>query len=288
MVDVARLIAQLADAGLDLVHAFDAHAVGALAIADAEEQRTHSALATNRDGSPRPVLARATHPLAKWEHLSAGPRVGLLVGNTRALWPHVLAARAGLPDHDPLDAYVERTIARVVGATSARADDVVRGADEHVDGVMRGAGGRTDAAVRTAGDPNSPLVVFTHRRYDGAYLPFQELAFATGFAAPSAGGLAVHPVYGPWFALRAVIALDLDTASLPAPQHILPAPQRIAKPCVCDGACETALEIARADLGNWRAWLAVRDACSLREHRYSDEQIRFHYASAWPSAARDE
>jgi methylmalonic aciduria homocystinuria type C protein len=36
----------------------------------------------------------------------------------------------------------------------------------------------------------------------------------------------------------------------------------------------------------WRLWLAVRDACPVgREHRYSDEQIRFHYAGEIPGCA---
>ena len=29
---------------------------------------------------------------------------------------------------------------------------------------------------------------------------------------------------------------------------------------------------------NWRSWVAIRDACPLgKAHRYSDEQIRYHY-----------
>ena len=29
---------------------------------------------------------------------------------------------------------------------------------------------------------------------------------------------------------------------------------------------------------DWRLWLAVRDACPLgREHRYDDDQLRYHY-----------
>jgi hypothetical protein len=35
--------------------------------------------------------------------------------------------------------------------------------------------------------------------------------------------------------------------------------------------------------GSWQDWLAVRDACSLRDWRYSDDQIRFHYLTAWHS-----
>ncbi|GEM_PF-1879423 len=257
------MIEQLAAAGLDLVHAFDARAIGELARADAllEEQDARApaepTTTTNRDGTTRMVLARPSRLLAKWSRLADGPRLGLLVGNTRALWPPFVAARESLPRTDPLEAYVERTIGRVVGAFRATA---------------------TDAA-----DPAGVPVLYSHRRYDAMYLPFQQLAVATGFAAMNAAGLAIHPTYGPWFALRAVITLEPST-DLAIP--VLHAP--IAKPCACTGACEAALEKARGDLRDWRAWLAVRDACALREHRYSDEQIRFHYASAWPKAARDD
>jgi len=36
---------------------------------------------------------------------------------------------------------------------------------------------------------------------------------------------------------------------------------------------------------DWRDWLAVRDSCSLRSWRYSDDQIHFHYVTAWGAIA---
>lgn len=212
------LIHALRTAGLDIAHLFDAHTLAALA---------------------------GDTPIARWRCLADAPRLALLVGNTRALWPLFTAARSTLPVTDPLDAYVERAIASAITQV-------------------------TDEPAR---------VWFTHRTYDGAFLPFQQLAVATGLAALGDGGLAIHPTYGPWFALRAVIELP---AALAASTPAVVAP--IAKPCACTGACEAALAVARANLDDWRAWLAVRDACSLRAYRYSDEQIRFHYASAWPAA----
>src|SRR4051812_21868236 len=62
----------LAAAGFDIVHAFDPRACGVPAIVD----------------PARPV--------------------GLLVGNTRALWPHFVAHREPVPH--PLDRYTERVI----------------------------------------------------------------------------------------------------------------------------------------------------------------------------------
>jgi methylmalonic aciduria homocystinuria type C protein len=233
----------LADAGLDIVHAFDAHAVGALAQAEA---------------SSRPI-----RPLAKWAHLSNGPRLGLLVGNTRALWPRFVAARDSLPERNPLDTYVEREVARAMASATVES-----------------------SASAAASSAQSSSVFYSHRRYDSSFLPFQQLAVVTGLAAMSDGGLAIHPIYGPWFALRAVIVLDaangaVTDAVVGAPVDV-PARSPIAKPCACTGACQERLDAAFADMNNWRAWLAVRDACSLREWRYSDEQIAFHYTHAWP------
>jgi len=198
-------IATLADAGFDLVHAFDV------------------ATAARESG---------------WEQLAAeaarGRSAGLLVGNTRALWPRFVAAMRDpelAAQHDPLDRYTEQTFA------AAFAD--------------------------------APIL-YGHREYGGAFLPFTRLAVATGLGALAASNLVIHPIYGPWFALRAVVLVAGD-APVRAP---------IASPCTCGAACRTTLEIARVST-TWEPWLAVRDACSLRAWRYSDEQLRYHYTKQW-------
>src|SRR5204862_2117912 len=126
----------------------------------------------------------------------------------------------------------------------------------------------TERAIADA-FPDAP-VVFAHREYDGAFLPFTRLAVATGFAALAPSHLVVHPIYGPWIALRAVIAIAGE------PPQRAPIPQ----PCTCDETCRDALAAALPTT-DWRAWLAVRDACPLRSHRYTDEQVEFHYSQAW-------
>ncbi|MFN0246926.1 MAG: hypothetical protein ACKV2T_08450 [Kofleriaceae bacterium] len=260
-IDMSRLVTKLADAGLDLVHAFDANALGELARVEARREENDARspdapeITTNRDGSQRMVLSRSSRPLARWARLTTGPRLGLLVANTRALWPHFVDTRRSPRGTNPLDTYVECSI----------------------EGALR-EGSTSDSTPASS----NATIYLSHARYDGGFLPFQLLADRVGFASLTDAGLAIHPTFGPWFALRAVIALE------PPPAFAIPPPAPIAKPCVCTGACEAALANARADLRDWRAWLAVRDACSLREHRYSDEQIRFHYASAWPKAARDQ
>ncbi len=204
----------LTDAGFDIAHAFDAHA------------------AAREPG---------------WSCLASDParRRGLLIGNTRRLWPRFVAARDGgplAPTRDPLDRYASLTVAS------------------------------TFASAPTW---------FVHQRYDGAFLPFQRLAVATGFAALAPSHLLVHPTYGPWFALRAVVLLEGDAPTMPE--------RALEKPCSCTGACERALAAALATSGEpardaRAAWLAVRDACELRAWRYGDEQIAYHYGRALPGS----
>jgi methylmalonic aciduria homocystinuria type C protein len=113
----------------------------------------------------------------------------------------------------------------------------------------------------------------------------QRLAERAGFAPLSSGRLSAHPVYGPWFALRAVVVFDVDGPDGPAPFA--------NAPCAgCDAPCRVAFEHAlavsdaRSDPAllheRWRPWLAVRDACPVgRDWRYSEEQILYHYARRW-------
>jgi methylmalonic aciduria homocystinuria type C protein len=175
--------------------------------------------------------------------------LAVIVGNTRALWPHLaraLRADAGLAGHpDPVDQYCERVLGAAVADVPA------------------------PCILRFAHEPPPRVAI-------------QRLAHVAGLAYLSACHLSVHPVYGPWIALRAVVVVDVDgPAEAPA----------LAAPCDCAGHCgpHLAAALARAGAGtpesaevkrDWRAWLAVRDACPVgREHRYSEQQIRYHYTN---------
>lgn len=183
--------------------------------------------------------ARAAAREPGWECLAAGAdrglAVGVMIGNTRALWPPFAEALRGpalAGQADPLDRY---TVAAIAAAF-----------------------------------PGAPSY-FTHQRYDGAFLPFSRLADAIGLAALAPSHLVIHPVYGPWISLRAVVLLP------GAP----PIHARIPRPCICDRACTAALERAHACPADGHAWLAVREACSLQAHRFSDAQIAFHYRAVF-------
>jgi methylmalonic aciduria homocystinuria type C protein len=167
--------------------------------------------------------------------------LGVVVGNSRALWPVFTRALGADPalaaEADPLDRYTERTIAGAVAATGVVAS-----------------------------------IAFAHRP---PYPPIQRIAHLAGLAQLRPSHLCVHPVLGPWIAMRAVITLDAD-----GPAEAPPGPA----PCDCAVHCLPAFERAAAigfdpaDEATWRAWVAIRDACPLgAAHRYGDDQIRYHY-----------
>jgi Methylmalonic aciduria and homocystinuria type C family len=191
-------LATLAAAGFDVAHTFDAAAA-----------------------AREPGL----------ELLAGDAGLGILIGNTRALWPQFTQAMkdpALAADPDPLDRYTERVI-----------DAAFAGARRY----------------------------YGHRRHDGRFVPLQRLAVATGLGALAPSQLVIHPIYGPWFALRAVVVTE------GSPPSRSPIPQ----PCCCDASCMAMFSQAQRSM-DWRDWLALRDRCSLRTWRYSDEQALYHYS----------
>ncbi len=178
----------------------------------------------------------------------------LVLGNTRALWPHL---ERFVHDHDhelddPVDTYAMHTVREAIA-------DVVDVVD-----------------VRFSHEPPPRRIAI------------QRLADRAGLAWLSPSHLCVHPTYGPWIALRAavVLARRLDTV-----------PQAATPPCDCEANCLPRLRDAIAAgepttneemTAQWEMWVAMRDACPVgREHRYGEEQIRYHYLgrrpSTWPT-----
>lgn len=175
--------------------------------------------------------------------------LALLIGNTRALWPVFQAAAQASPAlstaRHPLDDYTRRVL--------------------------------WNAASRAA--PLASCTYFAHTLPPLA-IPIQRLAERIGLAGLSPSRLAVHPSYGPWFALRAVLLVDLDGPAAAAPEPV--------RPCLgCSAPCVPAFEhalAASAPLGpesvaeHASEWIAVRDACPLgRDFRYTDDQLAYHY-----------
>jgi cyanocobalamin reductase (cyanide-eliminating) / alkylcobalamin dealkylase len=190
--------------------------------------------------------------------------LGVLVGNTRALWPcFVRALRAQpqwLAEPHPLDAFVEERVRHALLPI------------------------RTRWEVRWAHEAPPRRVAM------------QRLAHVAGLAYLSPAHLSVHATYGPWIALRAAAVVDVDGPTeippeLPNPCPTTAGPTRDSDPAPavgCEQSCMTRFRDAVAAAGilgshtavkqHWQLWVAVRDACAAgRAHRYSEEQIHYHY-----------
>lgn len=129
-------------------------------------------------------------------------RSAVVVGSGgRSLWRAARGTGALAQSDDLLDAHTEQALAACV------------------------------AALRDAGEP--AVAVFAHERRGDAYADFVLLAHAAGLGAPSRLGLLVHPRYGPWLSLRAVL---LSRLSWPAS-----GPLTRFDPCRgCPAPCATA------------------------------------------------
>lgn len=203
---------------------------------------------------------RAATPAERLEDFGRPNALGVLFGNTRQLWPAFTRAYA--------------------------AEAAVSGAAQPLDTY---AVSRLSAAITSATGLRSQLV-FSHDTQPRAF-PIQRLAERVGLAALAPSHLVIHPLYGPWLALRAVAVFDVEgPAAAPAP------PER---PCqACSAPCMAALEHAVSVSGqplssaavaaHAAAWIAVRDACPIgRAARYGENQLRYHYGVARSQALPD-
>lgn len=178
----------------------------------------------------------ADDPTTRLPEFARGASLAVVLGNTRALWPVLTTALrddATLAAHpDIVEAYAERTIAAAAAATGV------------------------------------PFHARWAHGTEGGFLPIQRIAAIARLAWLSPAHLCVHPIFGPWIGLRAVIVFDLAPPSSPPPA--------LADPC---GACRQGCAPAfAATTDDWRSWLAVRDACPLgRAHRYGEDQLLYHY-----------
>ncbi len=127
--------------------------------------------------------------------------------------------------------------------------------------------------------------------FDGAQplIPFQRLGRAAGLGGPGPLGLQIHPVFGPWWAYRALVVVD----------RALPPRPAIGDGCAgCDApsvdACP-AHAVARAGFSvaacharrlaaePCRLSCAARIACIRGpQHRYTDAELAFHMAASMP------
>jgi len=142
-------------------------------------------------------------------------------------------------------------------------------------------------------EPDARVCLVLDQR-GGAYLPLRTLAEHAGMGAPSRLGILLHPVYGPWWALRATLYL---AESLPDRSTAL------TSPCVdCAAPCESTCHgrAVRAEGLDLDACLATRWADSRchqrcdarlacvvgRSHVYGPAQLAHHARIAWTDELR--
>ncbi len=190
-----------------------------------------------------------SRPTACSELPSFGRRaaVSVLVGNTHQLWPAFLShvTTSGIPAN-PLDEYTEHAV--------------------------------SNALIRCAMPASQVFFVHTPPGKPG-FVGAAHAAQVSGLAYSSKDvHLSIHPTYGPWFAMRAIICLDADLdLALPRELH-----DPIPKTELPNLMVMIASLMDKASYGDdWRAWLKVRDAIGVavgaQDHRYPDDMIAYHY-----------
>jgi methylmalonic aciduria homocystinuria type C protein len=218
-------------------------------------------LATERAALWREPWAEASLP--HWAQNEAVQ--GLLIGNTRHLWAPFLDAvqrDPALADQaHPLDLYTARRV------------------QESIEPLQSQTPGNAQVWLG-----------YAHTLHP-CPLPMTRLADACGLGRLGPAGLVVHPRYGPWIALRAVVLVRtgqelLLSAGEPHPCTGCSAPCAIQARRARGGAATRPHRDLDLPLGpvlpelsrRARLWLAVRDVCPLGvAHRYSPAQISYHY-----------
>jgi epoxyqueuosine reductase len=177
----------------------------------------------------------------------------VLASGGRALWQAFRASPECDGGADPLDRYTERVVCAAAEVVS-----------------------RAGQAARA---------LFAHERHGGVYADFVALGRAAGFGAHSRLGLLLHPVYGPWLSIRAVLLTALPWPESPAlgafdPCRGCPAPCAAACPAgavTADGFRVSACQRTRRREPACRLRCDARRACRLGpEHAYAEAAEAHH------------
>lgn len=127
-------------------------------------------------------------------------------------------------------------------------------------------------------------------RFESDPVSFVHLAALAGLGARSVLGVLVHPVYGPWMALRAAVLLDAEIEPTPV-EPFDPCGGCADKPCI--GACPaSAISVRGWDIPTCTAHRVAlasncADRCDARwhcvhgrAHRYPAEALVYHHGRA--------
>ncbi|KAK9811662.1 hypothetical protein WJX72_007918 [[Myrmecia] bisecta] len=203
---------------------------------------------------------------------SAGDRTfSVLIGNTKNVWRPFLEAcqrdPSLLQEQHPLDAYVERTVQAVTETVLEGQSCRMFWAHAESEGLSGGNGSR--------------------------YVAMQRMAAAIGMAyVDNNSHLALHPKYGPWFALRCVLVFDgveytgtkpsaLKNPLSPETESYIRMAVRTARNPSSDNLSVLGPEEPpsfNAVRRRWHKWVAIRDApCPGHPWRYTRDQLEYHY-----------
>lgn len=195
---------------------------------------------------------------AAWRsaELLPGARSALVVASGgRALWDAFRASPEFGEEPDPLDAYTVRVLADISGT------------------------------LRAAGQASCALLAFERR--GGVYADFVALAKLAGLGAPSRLGLLIHPEYGPWMSIRAVLltALDWPQPAQAAGFDPCPAcPAPCARVCPGEALAGTQFSVSACDATRrrepgCRLLCAARRACPVGSDHTYEEAAEAHHMS---------
>lgn len=174
---------------------------------------------------------------------SRSSTLGVVIGNTNALWPHFVqhlsTHPAALSADNPFDQLVEATVTQAVqqclSNLPSQAGQCVPPPSSHSQPANHGptqpeCSSSSNSASGTQQQPtihsSSPqfAIRFSHHFEPGKFVNMMRAAQLSGLAYySSTTHLCMHPTYGPWFALRAVAVFDVDGPD-PAAFSQLPCP----------------------------------------------------------------
>jgi len=122
---------------------------------------------------------------------------------------------------------------------------------------------------------------------------FMHLARASGLAGPSILGVVIHPVYGPWMALRAALLINQEFRAAPTAAGFDPCPTCVERACMA--ACPASAvsvqkgwDIPACVQHRLRVTANCVDYCHARfdcvygrEHRYPLDELQYHQRTSF-------
>eukprot|EP00898_Chlorokybus_atmophyticus_P007332 jgi/Chlat1/75/Chrsp1S03032 len=207
--------------------------------------------------------------------VNKGSSLAVIIGNSLSIWQPFIADLASnkssvtssspetsdIPAH-PLNNYVARRVSRAVEQAWVQFQ-------------------KENESMISAGRLASPDIYYSHETAPGRLVAIQRMAHAAGAAFLSdTCHLCIHPTFGPWFSLRAVAIFDVLGPEVQPPPMASPLSfeleQRLQQ--LVHEASQQMQSSSIDGLGDWRRWLAARDAIApAHPFRYSEDQLEYHY-----------